>query len=576
MQTSFAGQELEEFYGRVPIVFGVTGHKDVVQEDYHYVTREVVRVLRSYRAHYPNSPIILLSPLAEGADQIVARAALSVEGITLAAIIPMPIEAYHEDFVSPESRAEFDELKSKAAWVHVTGFDLSQRNELYESCGRYVASLSHILIAVWNGHDNKKQGGTAATLNYKLKGCFDYRDSEEGKEGFLGRNETGVVLEILIKRRSEPHVTPKSRAEWKSNEFRGRAEGVIGATENKDFDDTVARLIDRYNSDARTECLKPGYLCQARRGHVDAFFKVTDRLALKYQRRSKIVIQMLFFVGVVAIMTSQINQNVHTNETLVVELISIFVVWALWLFARVNKLKEKHEEYRSLAEAARVQVAWQDSGLTAHVADCYLSAQVGELDWLRRSIRSVQALDTWSGVVAANPTIMQLLQVRNNWMQDQYVYYDGAPIKPGKIIKFMKNGIKLAKYAKIFLAAGMAFVFLRFPYVSETLNPALFPDPLVHFITLTAPYLAPLSLALAASLKAYGELMSYTTLSRRYKSMAAVLSRGLEMFDHLEASGHRDSVGRMQKLVFHVGREALIENGDWIIGRRQRDLQPLA
>jgi hypothetical protein len=32
----------------------------------------------------------------------------------------------------------------------------------------------------------------------------------------------------------------------------------------------------------------------------------------------------------------------------------------------------------------------------------------------------------------------------------------------------------------------------------------------------------------------------------------------------------------MQKLVFHVGREALIENGDWIIGRRQRDLQPLA
>ena len=57
----------------LPLVIGVTGHRDLCQQDVAALEDAVRNCLRELRGICPNTPFVLLSPLAEGADRLVAR-----------------------------------------------------------------------------------------------------------------------------------------------------------------------------------------------------------------------------------------------------------------------------------------------------------------------------------------------------------------------------------------------------------------------------------------------------------------------------------------------------------------------
>src|SRR6266540_3945847 len=64
---------------RLPLVIGVTGHRDLRDQDVARLEREVSAVIARLRHDYlrgkGDTPIIVLSALAEGADRRVALAA---------------------------------------------------------------------------------------------------------------------------------------------------------------------------------------------------------------------------------------------------------------------------------------------------------------------------------------------------------------------------------------------------------------------------------------------------------------------------------------------------------------------
>src|SRR5258708_13261016 len=84
---------------RAPLVIGVTGHRDLLAEDLEPLENKVRESLRSLQTQYPSTPIILLSPLAEGADRLAARVALEI-GARLIVPLPMARSAYEQDFKS--------------------------------------------------------------------------------------------------------------------------------------------------------------------------------------------------------------------------------------------------------------------------------------------------------------------------------------------------------------------------------------------------------------------------------------------------------------------------------------------
>jgi hypothetical protein len=123
----------------------------------------------------------VLSPLAEGADRVVARAVLSYPDAHLGVVLPLALEDYLEDFASEESRKEFGELLrrcDKPVFLRTRRIQdecsdpkamAEIRCNSYAQVGRYVVDHSDMLIAVWDGEPSRGRGGTAEIVQYALE-----------------------------------------------------------------------------------------------------------------------------------------------------------------------------------------------------------------------------------------------------------------------------------------------------------------------------------------------------------------------------------------------------------------------
>lgn len=109
--------------------------------------------------------LAVVSPLAEGADRLVAGEVLRLPGSTLTAALPFPQEDYAADFATPESRAQFASLLAAAESVEVMPPGAS-REAGYEKVGRWVIDHSEVLVALWDGEPSRGQGGTADMVAY--------------------------------------------------------------------------------------------------------------------------------------------------------------------------------------------------------------------------------------------------------------------------------------------------------------------------------------------------------------------------------------------------------------------------
>jgi len=83
--------------GPLPLVIGVTGHRDLAPQDIPRIRESLAALFVGLRRQYPHTPLRLLSPLAEGADRLVAKVALE-HGAELVVPLPMDEAEYRKDF----------------------------------------------------------------------------------------------------------------------------------------------------------------------------------------------------------------------------------------------------------------------------------------------------------------------------------------------------------------------------------------------------------------------------------------------------------------------------------------------
>ncbi len=141
---------------------GVTGHR--VLADASRIKAGIEEALRRIEAASPGSSVVVVSPLAEGADRVVAAHVLDRHPeARLLAILPMPADVYAKDFASPQSRAEFEQLLGRATCC-IELPTAPTRGESYKAAGAAVLDQSDILIAVWDGKKGQGRGGTAAIV----------------------------------------------------------------------------------------------------------------------------------------------------------------------------------------------------------------------------------------------------------------------------------------------------------------------------------------------------------------------------------------------------------------------------
>ena len=188
---------------KLPITLGISGHRDLRAEDREILRKSVRKIIQFFRQHYPNNPLELLSPLAEGADILAAQVALE-EKVRLIAPLPLPLHLYEMDFGTKEIQETFSELLKQAKVIELPLLDSEEnlsnygdaRNRQYVQVGAYVAKNSDLLIALWDGLDLEKAGGTSQVVKFMLTG--DMMDLPKEYKN----SATGAVCQIVTPRKS--------------------------------------------------------------------------------------------------------------------------------------------------------------------------------------------------------------------------------------------------------------------------------------------------------------------------------------------------------------------------------------
>ena len=197
--------------GLVPLIVGVTGHRDLVPEQIPEIRLRVRSFLVALQERFADRHVLVMSPLAEGADRLVAQEALKL-GLKIAVPLPMPRDLYVTDFPSEASRREFDELCSRAEAVYElpvirgnAAEDLArygpERDLQYAQLGVFLCAHSHIVLALWDGKLTTDVGGTAQVVRFHHDDVMvGYAESDAVSQQLLADDESDLVYHIVVSR----------------------------------------------------------------------------------------------------------------------------------------------------------------------------------------------------------------------------------------------------------------------------------------------------------------------------------------------------------------------------------------
>ena len=130
----------------------ITGHRGLPGD----TETEVDREIRRFLTQHSRNAIIGVSLLADGPDQLFARAVLDIGG-ELVAIVPAH---KYRDALPPRHWPAYDQLLSQASEVVRLDYEESTE-QAHMAASDQMLSRADLLLAVWDGKPARGYGGTA-------------------------------------------------------------------------------------------------------------------------------------------------------------------------------------------------------------------------------------------------------------------------------------------------------------------------------------------------------------------------------------------------------------------------------
>jgi hypothetical protein len=150
---------------------GISGHVKLDPRQMTVLQQAVQKAIDFIEQEFPDRYLTVFSPLAIGADRLVARELLKKENSRLIVVLPVPQEEYINDFgltddywVDPEGaelRKEFKHWLSERATEIINIPPLPSRKEAYLRAGYFIAEHSDVMIVVWDGQQDSDSSITA-------------------------------------------------------------------------------------------------------------------------------------------------------------------------------------------------------------------------------------------------------------------------------------------------------------------------------------------------------------------------------------------------------------------------------
>ncbi|MGH8899634.1 MAG: hypothetical protein ACRDZ4_22050 [Egibacteraceae bacterium] len=137
---------------------GVTGHQALPPR----TAMLVEQALRAFLERCDDPDLVGITCLADGADQLFARAVLDHGG---AVEVVVPAQRYRDSLEPLSARETYDQLFASAFHVQRLPF-VESTEESHMAAGRFIVESSDVLVAVWDGKPARGLGGTADVVGY--------------------------------------------------------------------------------------------------------------------------------------------------------------------------------------------------------------------------------------------------------------------------------------------------------------------------------------------------------------------------------------------------------------------------
>ncbi len=361
----------------IPLIFAVTGHRDI--QEAKSVKSSVTSLLSKYKKTYENTPLILLSALADGADTLVAEVARELD-IELHVVLPYEKEKYLNTIADSN---KFDGLVSYAKRVITLDCqkdDKGKHTHCYQELGEYIADKSNILLALWDGvEEDAKNGGTASIVRYQKEHFDENENMFDSKDG-------NVIHMIPTVRMKEPdQVLDASQIQTE----------YLGRLDKKSFKKNLAKF-DAMNAEIKTSKNITGKTLLQK---YKKFFG--DRANTNQPKYRRLMVTMLALVGFAIIFLEMMHvfNGVEEMKSWASHLIVGYFVLlgiAYYIYKQKMHTGQLQDDFifsRGLSEAIRIQNAWNAVGLDKSVSDYYLRNEPIKLTWIRMALKNIYYLD---------------------------------------------------------------------------------------------------------------------------------------------------------------------------------------
>ncbi|MDE1961897.1 MAG: hypothetical protein KGH80_09885 [Xanthomonadaceae bacterium] len=556
-----------------PLVIGVTSHRNIPAAEIEPIRRRVRELLAQLQCEFPHSPLIVLSALAEGGDQLVAEEALAL-GARLVAPLPLPRVIYAQDFDNDSARTAFDALCLKAHVIELPlqpGHDAAQvehgsieRDRQYARAGVFIARHCHLLLAIWDGKQSERLGGTAQVVDYFLHGVMPgLIERRRGARRWLfGYGDERLVCHLVCSR-DTPDGVPT--LPLRPGQMLWRTAGSVSAPDAP----LPARFLEgfalagKFNRDAdkyraRIAAAAADPVERGAPPALAALFRAADWLALHFQQRVLLSMRVAYTVaGLMGIAFAVYDNLADSNAFIYVFLLLFASGAAISTLARRREWHRKYLDYRALAEGLRVQGYWRRAHISLtgdpeFAQDSLQQKQDIALDWVRDAMRSADLVRTPDAVRAS---AAQLREVIAEWIGDdnggQLGYYTRKAVQREHDYRMTELIGRISLYAGVAISIVLAAFAFR-----------LSADAKNDLIVLMAVFSVS-----GAVREAYAFRKADKELIKQFRFMHRLFADA-----HRAVQGARDDDER-REILRALGEAALAEHAEWAMLHRQRPLE---
>lgn len=566
--------------GPLPILVAVTGHRDLRDEDRVGLQARVREIFTKLHKELPHTPLVLLSSLAEGADQLVAGVALAM-GIRLHVPLPMPKDQYLTDFSTEPTRLEFERLLGQAEEV----FDVSarggsgdSRDQLYYRAGEFVAQHGQILIALWDGTPSGKTGGTSDIVRWRLT-VLPLETASQLQPPDSVRS--GPIYQIVTPRAGQPvpanalgivHLMPEG---LRQDAVPIEAYRKVGA--DIDGFNAVALGMDaaeRADVANRSDSLLPKETAVGLSRGLEFtrhLLSTADILAVRFRRcteRTLTAVCTLVFLAVVAYeVTGHLLDVQYQPLGLLIYPGLLAAAFVIYWRAKRSQFQTRYHDYRALAEGLRVQFFWRLAGLTHPVEEHYLRRQRRELNWVRTALRIAWSLQGGNLAAPISPETARsrIKTTAAHWIEDQQQFFARkTPIEEQNEHRYrvlIRGSLALALTLSVLVGVLLTFPELFGDEVKMWFRDHKRAKGILMLCT-------SLPMVVAAMTHTYRRAIELKSHVKQYEIMNLLFENAKSRLANVEG-GDREVLAIIEEL----GKEALVENGDWVLLNRSRPLE---